>query len=151
MATKRTATPWMKATDYGATLTGASLNLIVREVAPSVRFCTELLGFKALYSDVDYAALEGHGLKVQLHADHTWEHMPWNERLSSGQPRGLGIEVRVLGLDPDEVEEKARALGVKVMVQSSDFHGHGWRECYLEDPDGYVWVAGRLLRSAEGG
>jgi hypothetical protein len=37
------------------------------------------------------------------------------------------------------------------MLAATDFPGHGWRECYLEDPDGYVWVAGRLLRSEDGG
>jgi catechol 2,3-dioxygenase-like lactoylglutathione lyase family enzyme len=136
--------------EYGATLVGASLNLIVRDVARSLPFYVDLLGFTCPYSDPDFAALEGFGLKVQLHADHTWERMPWHGRLAAGEPRGLGIEVRLLGPDPDEAEAAARAAGFGVLLPAGDFPGHRWRECYLEDPDGYVWVVGRLLRSQAG-
>jgi catechol 2,3-dioxygenase-like lactoylglutathione lyase family enzyme len=148
LAKRRTGTPWMTATEYGATLGGASVNLIVRDVEASVRFLTGLLEFQAHYQDVDFAALEGHGLKLQLHADHTWEGMPWHERLASGERRGLGVELRILGLDPDRLEKRAREEGASVMLGATDFPGHGWRECYLEDPDGYLWVAGRLIGSS---
>ena len=151
MTTKRTGDPWLTPPEYGRTLTGASLNYLVRDVDRSLPFYVDLIGFRSLYSDPDFAALEGHGIKVQLHADHTWEHMPWHPRLEAGEPRGLGAEVRLLGPDPDEVEKRARAIGATVMLRATDFPGHGWRECYLEDPDGYVWVAGRLLRSGDGG
>jgi catechol 2,3-dioxygenase-like lactoylglutathione lyase family enzyme len=142
---KRTGDPWMPAVEYGATLTGVSLNLIVRDVARSLPFYTEVLGFSSPYSDADFAALEGFGIKVQLHADHTWENMPWHERLASGELRGLGAEARIYGLDPDEAERRARAHGTAVMLPAGDFPGHGWRECYLQDPDGYLWVVGRAM------
>jgi catechol 2,3-dioxygenase-like lactoylglutathione lyase family enzyme len=151
MTTRRTGEPWLTPPEYGATLAGASLNLVVRDVGRSLPFYTELLGFTSPYADADFAALEGYGIKVQLHADHTWEHMPWHPRLVAGEGRGLGFEVRLLGLDPDQLEARARALGAAVMLPATDFPGHGWRECYLEDPDGYVWVAGRLLSSDDRG
>jgi len=151
VAKRRTGEPWMTASEYGATLAGASLNLIVRDVGAAAGFYRELLGFEELYSDADFAALEGHGLKLQLHADHTWEHMPWHARLASGERRGLGVELRILGLDPDQLERRAREAGATLMLPATDFPGHGWRECYLEDPDGYLWVAGRLLGSNEDG
>ena len=151
MTSKRTGEPWLSPPEYGRTLTGASLNLIVREVGASLPFYSELLGFAVHYCDPDFAALEGFGLRVQLHADHTWERMPWHARLVSGEPRGLGVELRLLGPDPDQAEQRARRLGVRVMLAATDFPGHGWRECYLEDPDGYLWVVGRLLRSDGGG
>lgn len=143
--------PWLTPPEYGATLTGGSLNLVVRDIARSLPFYTGLLGFHSPYSDDGFAALEGHGLKVQLHSDRTWARMPWHPRLASGEARGLGIEVRLLGLDPDDLERRARAAGATVMMGATDFPGHGWRECYLEDPDGYLWVAGRLLSSETGG
>ena len=151
MTTRRTGEPWRSPPDYGATLAGASLNFIVRDVARSVRFYTDVLGFTTPYNDADFAALELGDLKVQLHADHTWEHMPWHPRLAAGEGRGLGAEVRLLGPDPDQAEARARGLGTKILLPAADFPGHGWRECYLEDPDGYVWVVGRLLSSGHRG
>jgi catechol 2,3-dioxygenase-like lactoylglutathione lyase family enzyme len=145
MTRKRSGDAWLPAPEYGRTLTGASLNYIVREVARSLPFYTDLLGFQARYSDPDYAALEGHGIKLQLHADHTWERMPWHDRLAAGEARGLGAEVRILGPDPDATERQAREAGFAVLLGATDFPGHAWREVYLEDPDGYVWVVGRAL------
>jgi len=142
---QRTGEPWLSPPEYGATLAGVSLNFIVRDVRRSLPFYTEVLGFSSPYSDPDFAALEGFGIKVQLHADHTWEHMPWSERLAAGEGRGLGAEARIYGLDPDETERSARAQGASVLLAATDFPGHGWRECYLEDPDGYVWVVGRAI------
>jgi catechol 2,3-dioxygenase-like lactoylglutathione lyase family enzyme len=142
---RRTGEPWRTPPEYGRTLTGASLNFIVREVERSVAFLTAVLGFTAHYSDADFAALEGHGIKVQLHADHTWEHMPWHDRLAAGEGRGLGAEVRILGPDPDATERIARAAGSSVILGATDFPGHAWREVYLEDPDGYLWVVGRPI------
>jgi catechol 2,3-dioxygenase-like lactoylglutathione lyase family enzyme len=147
MAKRRTGDPWLTPPAYGATLSGASLNFVVRDLARSLPFYTRVLGFSSPYADSDFAALEGFGIRVQLHADQTWEHMPWHPRLVAGEARGLGTEVRLLGLDPDLLEERARERGFKVMIGATDFPGHGWREVYLEDPDGYLWVAGRLLSS----
>lgn len=150
-AERRTGDPWLSPPEYGATLAGASLNLIVRDVARSLPFYTGILDFTAHHSDDDFAALEGHGLKIQLHADHTWTRMPWHPRLAAGEGRGLGVEMRILGLDPDLVEARAREAGAELMLPATDFAGHGWRECYVVDPDGYLWVAGVLLRSDDGG
>ena len=149
MTTRRTGEPWLTPSQYGATLTGFSVNLVVADVARSLPFYTGLLGFTSPYSDPDFAALEGYGLKLQLHADHTWEGMPWHPRLAAGEGRGLGAEMRILGLDPDELEARAQEFGAAVMLPATDFPAHGWREVYLEDPDGYLWVAGRLLGSAD--
>lgn len=138
---KRTGDPWMTAADYGRTLAGLSLNLIVRDVARSVPFYTEVLGFRSRYSDPDFAALERDGMRIQLHADHTYESMPWAPLLASERPRGLGAEIRILGIEPDAAERAARAAGHTVVLPAADTR-HGWRECYLADPDGYVFAVG---------
>lgn len=140
---KRTGEPWMTAADYGRTLAGLSLNLIVRDVARSLPFYTEVLGFRALYSDPDFAALERDAMRLQLHADHTYESMPWARLLATDAPRGLGSEIRVLGVDPDAAESAARARGHTVVLPTADTR-HGWRECYLADPDGYVFAVGMV-------
>jgi uncharacterized glyoxalase superfamily protein PhnB len=51
------------------------------------------------------------------------------------------VELRVLGIDPDAAETRARAANAKVVQPARDFP-HGWREVMLEDPEGYVWAVG---------
>jgi catechol 2,3-dioxygenase-like lactoylglutathione lyase family enzyme len=131
----------MSAAEYGRTLSGLSVNLIVREVARSIPFYTGVLELRLLYSDEDFAALEREGVRLQLHADHTYAQMPWAKRLAESSPRGLGAEVRILGIDPDAAERRARAGGFTVAVPVRDWP-HGWRDCLLEDPDGYTFAVG---------
>lgn len=142
MTKLRTGEPWRPAAEYGRTLRGLSLNLVVRDVARSLPFYDEVLGLSVLYSDPDFAALEGPDeMRIMLHADHTYEHMPWAPRLAAGEQRGLGAEIRLLGLDPDAAERRARDHGTKVLLETRDWP-HGWRDCLLEDPDGYVFAVG---------
>lgn len=141
---KRTAQPWMSAAEYGRTLTGLTVNLIVRDIGRSVPFYTTVLGLRLLHSDADFAAFEGEGVRLQLHADHTYERMPWAPRLASGERRGLGAEIRILGIDPDAAERRARDAGFTVLVAVRDWP-HGWRDSILEDPDGYAFAVGTPL------
>jgi catechol 2,3-dioxygenase-like lactoylglutathione lyase family enzyme len=145
MTRKRTGDPWMPSAQYGRQLTGLSVNLIVRDIAASLPFYTDVLGLRPLYSDPDFAALEGGpSVKIMLHADHTLDHSPSETaRLSALGKRGTGAEIRILGIDPDDVEARARARGVTVNVRSQTFP-HGWRECRLEDTNGYTFAVGIL-------
>lgn len=141
MTTKRTGEPWMTPPEYGRTLVGLSVNLIVRDVKRSVPFYTDVLGFRVLYHDVDFAALERDGARIQLHADHTYDRQPWAPRLAADGKRGLGAEIRLMGLDPDETERRARDRGHTVLLGAKDWP-HGWRDCVIEDPDGYTFAVG---------
>jgi catechol 2,3-dioxygenase-like lactoylglutathione lyase family enzyme len=142
---KRTTAPWLSPVEYGRTLTGLSVNLIVRDVALSTPFYSDVLQLRRLYADVDFAAFEGEaGVRVQLHADHTYERMPWAARLRDPGKRGLGAEIRILGIDPDAAERRARERGFAVLVPTKDWP-HGWRDCVLEDPDGYAFAVGTAL------
>jgi len=131
----------MSAADYGRALSGLSVNLIVRDVARSVPFYTAVLDLRLLYSDEDFAAFERDGVRLQLHADHTYADMPWASRLREDSRRGLGAEIRILGIDPDAAEKRARDGGFTVAVSVRDWP-HGWRDCVLEDPDGYTFAVG---------
>jgi len=144
MTKRRTGEPWMPAAAYGRMLTGLTANLLVRDVGVSLPFYTEVLGLTCLYSDPDFAALEGEGVRLMLHADHTYDRMPIAPWLAEDGRRGTGVELRILGLDPDQTEERARRLGYAVLVPSRAF-AHGWRECYVQDRDGYVFAVGVLL------
>ena len=131
----------MSAAEYGRTLSGLSVNLIVREIGRSLPFYTDVLDLRLLYSDEDFAAFEREGVRLQLHADHTYARMPWATRLRESSPRGLGAERRILGIDPDAAERRARDGGFIVSVHVRDWP-HGWRDCVLEDPDGYTFAVG---------
>lgn len=140
---KRTGEPWITGAQYGQLLPPFSVNLLVRDIEASLRFYREVLQAFVHYADVDFAALKVGGADLMLHADHTYDTHPWYQRLTTGEARGLGAELRVLGLDPDAVANRARKLGAAI-VQPPASKGHGWREAMIEDPDGYVWAIGVL-------
>jgi len=137
----------MRGDEYGRTLAGLSLNLIVRDVARSTPFYTQALGFRLVHHTADYAALERDGATIQLHADRTYARQPWGPRLGEAGKRGFGVEIRLMGIDPDEAERRARTGGHIVLAASKDWPPHGWRDCILEDPDGYTFAVGVALRT----
>lgn len=141
MAKKRRGDPWVPAAEYGRRLPAVTVNLIVADVDRSVAFYRDVLDAKLHYSDPDFAALEAAGVEFMLHADHTYEDHPWHADLVAGRPRGLGAELRLLGVDPDGVESRAREHGTTVVRPAAD-KAHGWRETMVADPDGYVWAVG---------
>ncbi len=141
MAKKRTGEPWIPAGDYGRSLPALTVNLLVREVARSVAFYNEVLEVEVVYADPDFAALRAQGVDFMLHADHAYDDHPWDARLRDNEGRGLGAEIRLFGVDPDGVEKRANDAGAPVLKGAHD-RGHGWREVWVQDPDGYVWAAG---------
>ena len=72
-------------------------------------------------------------------ADHTYEEHPMGRTVENQKLRGAGAELRLHGCDPDEAERAARDMGVEVISPATD-KGHGLREAYLRDADGYIWV-----------
>ncbi len=141
MAKKRTQDPWMLADEYGRRLPKFTVNLIVADVARAVAFYRDVLGAKAVYTDVDFAAMDIAGLEFMLHADHTYDQHPWHTRLLSTAQRGLGAELRLFGVSPDEVELRAKQHSARLLRPCADMP-HGWREVIVEDPDGYAWAVG---------
>lgn len=140
MATKREKEPWMNPTEFARTLPrGIGLNLIVRDMAAEVTFCREVLGAMVLHHDEDFAAVELCGSVFMLHADHAYENHPMTGTLSGHAARGAGVEIRVMGLDPDRVEARARERDGVVLSGTSD-KPHGLRECHVADPEGFVWA-----------
>lgn len=144
MVKKRQGEPWMPADAYGRQLPPFTANLIVRDVSRSVAFYRDVLGATVHYSDPDFAALRVGGLEFMLHADHAYEEHPWHTELASDGQRGLGAELRLLGVDPDGVEARAREHGARIVQQAVD-KAHGWRDVMVADPDGYVWAVGVLI------
>jgi uncharacterized glyoxalase superfamily protein PhnB len=141
MTQTRMGEAFMPADEYGRGLPKFSVNLLVKSVAASLHFYRSVLQVTVRYSDNDFAALEWGGFEFMLHADHAYDKHPLHGRIAKGQERGNGVELRILGVDPDALEERARAAGANILHPAVDFP-HGWREISLVDADGYVWVVG---------
>ena len=61
MTSKRdNQTPWMYAPDYGRSLKGSMVNLLVKDVPRAVAFAREVLEARVVYGDADFAVLR-HG------------------------------------------------------------------------------------------
>ncbi len=138
---QRSGEPWMAADAYGRSLSGVGVNILVRDVARACAFLEDVLGLEGVYGDADFAVLRHDGQDLILHADHTYSEHPLLALTGDGALRGVGVELRLYGIDPDAAEARARARGDTVLAETRD-KPHGLRECYLVDPDGYVWVPG---------
>lgn len=135
----RTGEPWMPSREYARTLHGLSINLVVREIAAAARFQTEVLRTELVYSDIDFAVVRGYGGEWMLHADHTYIDHPLGKALARASARGVGIELRLHGCDPDAAALAARRCGFGVLAEPAD-KPYALREAQLVDADGYIWV-----------
>jgi len=149
MVMKRTKTPWMSAEDFGRSLPrGVGLNLLVTQIAPAEEFLRVVLGARTIDADEDFAAIELLGSVLMLHADHSYVDHEMSGVTACVEVRGAGIEIRLYGADPDEVEARAREHGDVVLAGSID-KPHGLRECHIVGPDGYVFVPSRALQRVQ--
>ncbi len=136
---KREGDSWMPADDYGRSLKGLGVNLLVTSIEEARTFHTEVLGAQEVYWDPDFAVYRGFGNEWMLHADHTYQDHELHGSLGPEIARGIGVELRLHGRDPDEAEAVARKLDYHVLAGAMD-KPHGLREAYIIDQDGYVWV-----------
>ena len=74
-----------------------------------------------------------------FHADETYHANPLSGILAGAEARGVGVELRVYGRDPDIAEEIARTGGWTVLAGSLD-KPHGLREAMILDDEGYLWI-----------
>jgi len=135
----REGDPWMSADEYGRSLTGLGINLLVVDMKRALEFQTNVLEAEIVYADPDFAVLKGYGANWMLHADHTYSDHPLKGSLRPDIARGIGVELRLHGCNPDQAEERARNHHSTVLAGAMD-KPHGLREAYIVDPDGYVWV-----------
>ena len=134
---------FMPAEEYGRSLQGLGINLLVRDVTRSVAFARDVLGASVAYADKDFAVLRyacgPTRAEWMLHSDGTYHSNPLLGLIGDAQVRGVGVEVRLYHCDPDAAAARAKALGHHVLSEAAD-KPHGLREAYILDPDGYCWV-----------
>ncbi len=134
--------------DFGASLRGIGLNLLVRDVPAQAVFLNEVLGMTAHRVSADFAIMTHRDDLLQLHADHTYGAHPLLGLLPQVPPRGAGAAIYLFGADPDRAAERASDAG-GVILQACENKPHGLREACILCPNGYAWTPSRPLSKEE--
>jgi catechol 2,3-dioxygenase-like lactoylglutathione lyase family enzyme len=134
----------ISAEDFGASLKGIGLNIVVRNVPKTSDFLVSVFGMGVHRLSDDSAIVTYGGQVFQLHSDGTYASNPLLGLLPENPPRGAGIEIRLYETDPDMACQRANAIGAMVLAEPTD-KPHGLREAYILCEDGYAWVPSRPL------
>jgi catechol 2,3-dioxygenase-like lactoylglutathione lyase family enzyme len=144
----------VSAADFGASLRGQGLNLLVRDVARTAGFLQTVFGMGVHRLSADFAILTygsgDHRQLFQLHGDQTYATNPLLGLLPAAGPRGAGLEIRLYDSDPAAAAVALEALPddqrqALTLLQEPTDKPHGLREAYILDFDGYAWVPSRPL------
>lgn len=130
--------------EFGRSLRGIGLNILVRDVEQQAAFLSEVLGMQAHRLDCDFAIMTYGDQVFQLHADATYGANPLLGLLPEAGARGAGAEFRLYDTDPDAAYDRAILSGAHVLQPPTD-KPHGLREVYILCENGYAWVASRPL------
>ncbi|WP_300033319.1 glyoxalase [uncultured Roseobacter sp.] len=134
----------VSAEDFGKSLRGIGLNLLVRDVRATSAFLEAVFDVGVHRLSDDFAIITIGADVFQLHSDGTYAANPLLSILPENPPRGAGVEIRLYDADPDRAAGRAEALGFMVLQRPTD-KPHGLRECYILCNDGYAWVPSRPL------
>ena len=137
------------AVEFGQSLSGLGLNLLVKDVPRSVGFFAAVFEMQAFQPTKHFAILRTGGSVLQLHADSTYHSNPLLQLVPDAGPRGGGAEIRLYDIDPDTAQSRATKIDGVMILQTATNKPHGLREAYILDPDGYCWVPSRCLTQAE--
>jgi len=136
--------------DFGRAIpTGLGINLLVRDVARAAEFQADVLGAQIEYLEEHFAIVSAVGSRWLLHSDWSYRDHALRGAVEGVEARGVGVELRLYGVDPDQAEARARRRDGIVLSGAMD-KGHGLREAYLVDDDGYVWVPSVPLAMSRG-
>lgn len=130
------------ADEFGRSLRGIGLNLLVRDVKAECAFLETVFGMKAHRVSADFAIVTYGAEVFQLHSDGTYAENPLLGLVPESPPRGAGVEIRLYDTDPEEAVARAEALGAMILQAPTD-KPHGLREAYILCGNGYAWVPSR--------
>ena len=134
----------VSAEDFGKSLRGIGLNILVRDVRRTVAFLRDIFEVDVHRLSEDFAIVCYGSDVFQLHSDGTYHANPLLNLLPENPPRGAGAEFRFYDTDPDKAAKQAEARGAMVLQPPTD-KPHGLREAYILCEDGYAWVPSRPL------
>lgn len=130
------------AADFGASLRGLGINILVTDVLRTAKFLADVFEMQAHRLSADFAIMTYGGQVFQLHSDGTYHSNPLLGLLPENPPRGAGVEIRLYDTDPDIACGRARLSGGTVLQEPAE-KPHGLREAYILCTDGYAWVPGK--------
>ncbi|WP_299026357.1 VOC family protein [uncultured Sulfitobacter sp.] len=130
--------------DFGRSLRGMGVNLLVRDVAAQVTFLETVFSMKAHQPTADFAIMTYGDQVFQLHSDGTYHSNPMLGLLPETPPRGAGIELRLYETDPAEACTRAKAAGGTILQEPTD-KPHGLHEAYILCENGYAWVPSKRI------
>ena len=131
--------------DFGRSLKGLGLNLLVRDVRALAAFLEDVFAMKAHRVSGDFAIMVYGADIFQLHSDQTYHSHPLPSLLPEAGPRGAGAEIRLYETDPDAAAERAKRHERAVILQAPADKPHGLRECVILCENGYAWVPSRRI------
>lgn len=134
--------------EFGRSLTGIGLNLLVRDVKAEAAFLTDVFGMSAHQVTEDFAIMIYGSQAFQLHADGTFHSHPLLGLVPETGARGGGIALYLFETDPDEAVAKAEAAGAHILEAPVN-KPHGLREGVILDENGYAWTPSRQLTAEE--
>lgn len=124
--------------DFGRSLTGIGLNLLVRNVATQVAFPQQVFGMQAHQAAGDFAIMILGRDVFQLHSDATYHSSPLSSLLPETCPRGAGVEIRLYDVDPEIAVARAENVGAHVLQAPTD-KPHVLRKAYILCENMYAW------------
>lgn len=136
--------------DFGRSLRGMGLNLLVRDVRAHVAFLETVFDMSAHRVSDDFAIMVYGDQLFQLHSDGTYGTHPLLGLLPENPPRGAGVEIRLYETDPDVAAQRAEAAGGTILQAPMD-KPHGLREASILCADGYVWAPSRPKSEPDAG
>ena len=93
--------PWKFASEYSKDLSGLTINLLVEDIKLSIHFLQKIIKAKIIYQDHDFATIEDFGSRWCVHSYHTYDSHPYMNLIKNSNSKGIGIELRVIGCDPN--------------------------------------------------
>ncbi|MGB3148901.1 MAG: glyoxalase [Paracoccaceae bacterium] len=129
--------------DFGRSLSGIGLNILVRDVKAEAAFLCDVFGMTAHRLSANFAIMCYHGQVFQLHVDATYAENPLLSLVPESGVRGGGAEFRLYETDPDEAVARARTRDDAVILQEPTAKPHGLIEAYILCANGYAWVPSR--------
>lgn len=140
----------VSAGDFGRSLRGIGLNLVVRDVEALARFLVDVFEMRAHRVSADFAILTYGAQVMQIHADHTYHSNPLPSLVPESGARGGGVEIRLYDTDPDAATARAEAHDhATTILDKPANHPHGLREAVILCENGYAWLPSRRLTPAE--
>ncbi|MGA9251362.1 MAG: VOC family protein [Roseobacter sp.] len=134
----------VSAGDFGKSLRGVGLNILVRDVRNTTAFLSAVFDVGVHRLSDDFAIITYGQDVFQVHSDGTYHSNPLLSLVPENPPRGAGVEIHFYDTDPDEAFERAQSLDA-VILQPPTEKPHGLRECYILSEDGYAFIASRAL------